>query len=117
MDTYETYGIYAITVNKRIVYIGMTMKDFVVRFRQHRAETYGESNHTYKYNYLRKCLKNGAEVSCIPLVSFSLEKQEISRSKLAKLERQYIWDYNPILNTRGKRPKCEATKASKNICP
>lgn len=93
----EHYGIYGIYVNDILVYIGKTNRNFEARFLEHKKLI--ESGGTaYRYNYLRKCLENGARVRGEYIHSFSCNEPMVDDYRLHKLEVEYIQKYNPKLN-------------------
>lgn len=98
-------GIYGIYCDNKLVYIGKTIVDFKVRYKQHLYNLQND-NETYLYKKLRQYKEKGAIIQLKPLIVLEdlqlKNKKEISNTELECMELALIISYQPELNIEGR---------------
>ena len=97
-------GIYGIYVEDQLIYIGMTQRDFNVRWQEHKDALIQNDNSLFLYRWLRQ---NGIhKISFKKLidldnVEFKDRKSNISKNELESMEFALIHVLKPICNLSG----------------
>ena len=94
---YEHAGIYCIKVNNRVVYIGKSM-NMLRRISEHYVGIKTKSNK--KYKILEQARQNGYSINFDVLYYAKEESYNARLNEISVKEREYIRDYNPLLNTQ-----------------
>lgn len=58
----KVLGVYALTVDDEIIYIGSTIRSFEERINEHRKNMENNSKELKVYDILRECKKQGKEI-------------------------------------------------------
>lgn len=97
MDLKAYCGIYGIWFENDLVYIGKIIRNFQMRFYQHKSGM--KNSGTLLYCQMRKFKKeSNGKIICRPIEIFKLG--EVEDKYLLDLEKKYILKYNPCLNVR-----------------
>lgn len=94
---YEHAGIYCIKVNNRVVYIGKSM-NMLRRISEHYVGIKTKSNK--KYKILEQARQNGYSINFDVLYYAIEESYNTKLNEISVKEREYIREYNPLLNTQ-----------------
>lgn len=97
------YGVYGIFKDDELIYIGSTLRDFTVRFNEHKLNIAMKSKELYVYGLL----KSTDNIEFKPLIDASKLKTNspLTRRDIEAMELSLITIYKPIGNVAGVKTK------------
>ena len=95
----ESYGVYALYVNNELFYIGSTMRDFSVRFKEHAENIKNNSKELYVYSLI----KPNDQIECSILIDVAKlnTNSKLTRRDVESMELGLIDLYKPKGNLAG----------------
>lgn len=94
---YEHAGIYSISIEGQIVYIGKS-KNMLMRIAEHTVATRLQTEH--KYEIFNEALRHGLNVKFDVLYYAQAGQPKALEEELGRKEGEYIRLYRPVLNTQ-----------------
>lgn len=94
---YEHPGIYSISIDGQIVYIGKS-KNMLKRIAEHRVGVALQSEH--KYEILQEAMSHGYNIKFDVLYYAKSKQPALLTEELGSKEGEYIRLYRPVLNTQ-----------------
>lgn len=99
----KSYGVYAILANEEIIYIGSTIRNFKIRFREHQENIACGDESLDVYNLIRDLIKQGKDITYKILIDCSKIKtnKKIISYDIESMELALIQEHQPIGNIAG----------------
>lgn len=99
----KSYGVYAILANEEIIYIGSTIRNFKIRFREHQENIACGDESLDVYNLIRDLIKQGKDITYKILIDCSKIKtnKKIISYDIESMELALIQEHQPIGNVAG----------------
>lgn len=99
----KSYGVYAILADEEIIYIGSTIRNFKIRFKEHQENIACGDESLDVYNIIRDLIKQGKNIAYKILIDCNKIKtnKKIISYDIESMELALILTYQPIGNIAG----------------